>query len=140
MTDSGFRPEENLATIRALTESNTVVPLSVIAHVSGVTVSYDCLSGSCVAQGLFSHPHVGALVCDMAEGTVLAAHVHPDSEERLTVLDGAITVELPGAPAVVYSAGSTVTFPPGTRHVVRCQEATRVFCVIRPWAEGYPHV
>jgi mannose-6-phosphate isomerase-like protein (cupin superfamily) len=50
-----------------------------------------------------------------AGGHVPSAHLHPEQEERFTVLEGHTRFRV-GRRTVVLTAGQTVTVPPGTAH------------------------
>jgi mannose-6-phosphate isomerase-like protein (cupin superfamily) len=56
------------------------------------------------------------------------AHVHPDIEEQLQVLDGAATVRV-GRTERVYPAGSRVVIPRGVAHAIR--NASDGFVLVR---------
>jgi quercetin dioxygenase-like cupin family protein len=49
-------------------------------------------------------------------GFVPAEHLHPRQEERFQVTDGRITLRIDGEERA-YTAGETITIPPGTPHV-----------------------
>ena len=69
-------------------------------------------------------------------GAAMVSEPHwPGCREHLTVLDGAVTVEV-GGDLRSLSAGDTASYAADTAHAIRASEAARVFLVVHSFAEN----
>jgi quercetin dioxygenase-like cupin family protein len=57
-----------------------------------------------------------AQVYEFPPGAVLPWHIHPDAQEIAYILDGALTLEIEGQGARVYTAGEATYVPPNAVH------------------------
>ncbi len=65
------------------------------------------------------------------EGALPPAHLHPNQDERFTVLDGAVRTVIDGN-ARRYAAGESFDVPAGTVHQMAGDGAARVTWVVSP--------
>jgi quercetin dioxygenase-like cupin family protein len=133
-TKHGKILDDNLKRIKELTES--VVPLSEIAHIEKISAIYNVKSGECYGVGLLNTKDIAVQHAFLGKNTVMDCHDH-DEVEILVVYDGDLIVECPKY-VIVGEKGVAIIIQPKTPHIAKSENGCKLIGITIPASSGYP--